>query len=44
MLIANSGDTEQTFSNSLITQKEKTEEIIIVKEVWICEPNYHKIQ
>jgi len=31
------------FSNSLIIHEEKTKEIITVKEVWICDPNYHKI-
>ena len=32
------------FSNSLIIHREKTKEITTVKEVWICDPNYHKIQ
>jgi len=32
------------FSNSLIIHEEKTKEITTVKEVWICDPNYHKIQ
>ena len=32
------------FSNSLIIHDEKTKEITTVKEVWICDPNYHKIQ
>ena len=32
------------FSNSLIIHEEKTKEISTVKEVWICDPNYHKIQ
>ena len=31
------------FSNSLIIQEEKTKDITTVKEVWICDPNYHKI-
>ena len=31
------------FSNSLIIHEEKTKEITTVKEVWICDPNYHKI-
>ena len=30
------------FSNSLIIHEEKAEEITTVKEVWICDPNYHK--
>ena len=34
---------DQTFSNSLIIHEEKTKEITAVKEVWICDPNYHKI-
>ena len=33
-----------TFSNSLIIHEEKTKEITTVKEVWICDPNYHKIR
>ena len=33
-----------TFSNSLIVHEEKTKEIITVKEIWICNPNYHKIR
>ena len=33
-----------TFSNSLIIHEEKTKEITTVKEAWICDPNYHKIQ
>ena len=32
------------FSNSLITRKEKTKETITEKEVWICDPSYHKIR
>ena len=32
------------FSNSLIIHDEKTKEITTVKEVWICDPNYHKIR
>ena len=32
------------FSKSLIIHKEKTKEIITEKEVWICDPNYHKIR
>ena len=32
------------FSKSLIIHEEKTKEITTVKEVWICDPNYHKIQ
>ena len=35
---------ENEFSNSLIIHEEKTKEITTVKEVWICDPNYHKIQ
>ena len=36
---------QRSFSNSLIPviHDEKTREIITVKEVWICDPNYHKI-
>ena len=34
----------RNFSNSLIIHKEKTKEITTVKEVWICDPNYHKIR
>ena len=35
---------ENIFSNSLIIiHEEKTKEITTVKEVWICDPNYHKI-
>ena len=30
------------FSNSLIIHEDKTKEITTVKEVWICDPNYHK--
>ena len=33
----------RNFSNSLIIHEEKTKEITTVKEVWICDPNYHKI-
>ena len=33
-----------TFANSLIIHEKKTKEIITVKEVWICDPNYHKIR
>ena len=32
------------FSNSLIIHEEKTKEITTVKQVWICDPNYHKIR
>ena len=28
----------------LIIHEEKTKEITSVKEVWICDPNYHKIR
>ena len=35
---------ELNFSNSLIIHEEKTKEITTVKEVGICDPNYHKIQ
>ena len=35
---------EQHFSNSLIIHEEKTKEITTVKEVRICDPNYHKIR
>ena len=31
------------FSNSSIIHEEKTKEITTVNEVWICDPNYHKI-
>ena len=31
------------FSNSLIIHAEKTKEITTMKEVWICDLNYHKI-
>jgi len=31
------------FSNSLIIHEEKTKQNTTVKEVWICDPNYHKI-
>ena len=31
-------------SNSLTIHEEKTKEITTVKEVWICDPNYHKIR
>ena len=34
---------QQAFSNSLIIHAEKTKEITTVKEVWICDLNYHKI-
>ena len=30
------------FNKSLIIHDEKTKEITTVKEVWICDPNYHK--
>ena len=32
------------FSNSLIIHEAKKKEITTVKEVWICDPNYHKIR
>ena len=32
------------FSNSWLINEQKTKEITAVKEVWICDPNYHKIQ
>ena len=35
---------DHTFSNSLIIHEEKTKEITTVNEVWICDPNYHKIR
>ena len=35
---------EEYFSNSLIIHEEKRKEITTEKEVWICDPNYHKIQ
>ena len=35
---------EVSFSNSLIIHEDKTKEITTVKEVWICDPNYHKIR
>ena len=31
------------FSNSLIIHEELKKEITTVKEVWICDPNYHKL-
>ena len=38
-------DTDDTtFSNSSIIHEENTKEIIILKQVWICDPNYHKIR
>ena len=33
-----------TFSNSLIIREEKTKQITAVKEIWICDPNYHEIR
>ena len=30
------------FNFSIIIHEEKTKEITTVKEVWICNPNYHK--
>ena len=30
--------------NSLIINEEKTKEITPLKEVWMCDPNYHKIR
>ena len=37
-----------TFGNihlkSVIMHEEKTKEITTVKEVWICDPNYHEIR
>ena len=38
------GNCKIFFSNSLIIHEETTKEITTVKEVWICDPNYHKIQ
>ena len=35
---------DKSFSNSLVIHEEKTKEITTVKEVWICDPNYHKIR
>jgi len=35
---------ELPFSNSWIIHEEKTKEITTVKEVWIGDPNYHKIR
>ena len=32
-----------SFLNSFIIHEEKAKEITTVKEVWICDPNYHKI-
>ena len=40
---AQSSDFQMTFSNSLIIHAEKTKEVSTVKEVWICDPYYHKI-
>ena len=39
-----SSDLDDHFSNSLIIHQEKTKEIAAVMEVWICDPNYHKIR
>ena len=35
---------EIRFSNSLVIDEEKTKEITTVMEVWIRDPNYHKIR
>lgn len=35
---------DTTSSNSSIIHEENTKEIIILKQVWICDPNYHKIR
>ena len=35
---------KEPFSKLLIKHEEKTKEITTVKEVWICDPNYHKIR
>lgn len=32
------------FSNSPIIHDEKTKEITVVKEVWICDPHDHQIR
>ena len=32
------------FVEILIIHEEKTKEIATVKEVWMCDPNYHKIR
>ena len=31
------------FLEILIIHKEKTKEMTTVKEVWMCDPNYHKL-
>ena len=38
------GNGDKDFSKSLVIHEEKTKEITTVKEVWICDPNYHKIR
>ena len=35
---------DESLSNSFIIHEEKTKEITTVKEVWICDPNYHLIR
>ena len=37
-------NVQNPFSNELIIHEEKTKEITTVKEVWKCDPNYHKIR
>ena len=37
-------EDDSYFSNLLTIHEEKTKEITTVKEVWICDPNYHKIR
>ena len=44
LTLSDSRFISEHFSNSLIIHEEKTKEITTVKEVWICDPNYHKIQ
>ena len=41
---ANERKSHYCFSTSLIIHEEKTKEMITMKEVWICDPNYHKIR
>ena len=39
-----SSDLDDYFSKSLIIHEEETKKIVTVKEVWICDLNYHKIR
>ena len=38
-----SSNVQTGLLKSLIIHEEKTKEILAVKDVWICDPNYHKI-